>query len=70
MYCKQVNKSTAPELLKSWRSNSKAHPVDLYINDKRVVHMRNWLCKVIAIWLHDRLHRAHVILRYNSCQLL
>ena len=42
----QVNKHTAPELLRSWRSSSKAHPVDLYIKDKRVVHMRNWLCKV------------------------
>ena len=42
----QVNKHTAPELLKSWRSNSKAHPVDLYIKDRRVVHMRNWLIKV------------------------
>ena len=42
----QVNKHTAPELLKAWRSNSKAHPVDLYIKDKRVVHMRNWLIKV------------------------
>ena len=44
--CVQVNKHTAPELLRSWRRNSKAHPVDLYIKDKRVVHMRNWLCKV------------------------
>lgn len=44
--CEQVNKNTAPELLKSWRSNSKANPVDLYIKDKRVVHMRNWLCRV------------------------
>ncbi|CAK0786047.1 hypothetical protein CVIRNUC_009260 [Coccomyxa viridis] len=41
----QVNKHTAPELLKSWRSTSKAHPVDLYIKDRRVVHMRNWLIK-------------------------
>lgn len=47
MQCEQVNKHTAPELLKAWRSNSKAHPVDLYINDKRVVHMRNWLIKVM-----------------------
>ena len=45
-YALQVNKHTAPELLKSWRSNSKAHPVDLYIKDRRVVHMRNWLIKV------------------------
>ena len=42
----QVNKHTAPELLKSWRSTSKANPVDLYIKDRRVVHMRNWLIKV------------------------
>ena len=42
----QVNKHTAPELLKSWRSTSKAYPVDLYIKDRRVVHMRNWLIKV------------------------
>ena len=42
----QVNKHTAPELLKLWRSTSKAHPVDLYIKDRRVVHMRNWLIKV------------------------
>ena len=42
----QVNKKTAPELLKAWRTNSKANPVDVYIHDKRVVHMRNWLCKV------------------------
>ncbi len=46
MWREQVNKHTAPELLKAWRSNSKAHPVDLYIKDKRVVHMRNWLIKV------------------------
>ena len=44
----QVNKKTAPELLKAWRTNSKANPVDVYIHDKRVVHMRNWLCKVCA----------------------
>lgn len=42
----QVNKKTAPELLKSWRNTSKANPVDVYIKDRRVVHMRNWLCKV------------------------
>ncbi|BDA51047.1 probable S-adenosylmethionine carrier 2, chloroplastic [Coccomyxa sp. Obi] len=41
----QVNKKTAPELLKAWRTNSKAHPVDLYVNNRRVVHMRNWLVK-------------------------
>ncbi|KAK9902064.1 hypothetical protein WJX75_003057 [Coccomyxa subellipsoidea] len=39
----QVNKKTAPELLKAWRTNSKAHPVDVYVNNRRVVHMRNWL---------------------------
>ncbi|EIE21238.1 mitochondrial carrier, partial [Coccomyxa subellipsoidea C-169] len=41
----QVNKKTAPELLKAWRTNSKAHPVDVYVNNRRVVHMRNWLVK-------------------------
>ena len=46
MWLAQVNKHTAPELLKSWRSTSKANPVDLYIKDKRVVHMRNWMIKV------------------------
>lgn len=53
----QVNKKTAPELLKAWRTNSKAHPVDLYVNNRRVVHMRNWLVKarISLIELHKEL---------------
>lgn len=41
----QVNKAGAPELLRSWRSASKAQPVDLYVGQRRVVHFRNVLFK-------------------------
>ena len=50
---KQVNKKTAPELLRNWRAGSKAHPVDVYIQKTRVVHMRNWLINVREHLLHD-----------------
>lgn len=44
----QVNKAGAPELLRSWRSGSKAQPLDLYVGQRRVAHFRNVLFKVSA----------------------
>ncbi len=41
----QVNKASAPEQLRSWRSGSKAQPLDVYLGPRRVVHCRNVLFK-------------------------
>ncbi|KAK9840744.1 hypothetical protein WJX81_001695 [Elliptochloris bilobata] len=41
----QVNKAGAPELLRSWRSGSKAQPLDVYLGPRRVAHFRNVLFK-------------------------
>ena len=44
-----MNKAGAPELLRSWRSGSKAQPLDLYVGQRRVAHFRNVLFKVSAL---------------------
>lgn len=45
--CLQVNKSTAVDQLRSWRSTSKKLPLNLYLGRRHVIRMRNVVYGVI-----------------------